>query len=60
MEELQTLKGRWIDANLFIDEYDKEYKVLAYKSFLREWEDKFPLECYIMLDGNIIRSLVEV
>lgn len=53
-----TLFGKWIKPSLFITDEGIEMKVYSYKYVIERI--KFPVDCFIQLDGNIVKNYVEI
>ena len=62
MEEkvFKTLKGTWISGNVFIDEENISHRVVPYSPLYNSLKDRFPIVCYILLFGNIVKDIVEI
>ena len=56
---MKTVKGTWVSFNLFITEDNERIEVYPYKKFAEQYQEKWPLDCYLLLDGDEIINLVE-
>lgn len=57
---MEALRGVWHKGNKFIKESGEEIKVYPYTPLLRQFYSKLPLECFILLDDETIKEVVEV
>jgi hypothetical protein len=56
---MRTVKGTWVSFNLFITEDNERIEVYPYKKFAEQYQRKWPLDCYLLLDNDEIINLVE-
>lgn len=53
-----TLLGTWLKPSVFITITGEQLDVYSYKKVIEKIS--FPIDCFIQLDGNIIKSFIEV
>jgi hypothetical protein len=56
---MECYRGIWISCNRFVTEYGTELRVVPFNQFVSRWESKFPLRCFILLEGNTVKDIVE-
>lgn len=57
---LQTKKGIWKSGNLFQDEDGNDIIVYPWSSILDKVWGRFPVECYLLLEDDIVKEFVEI
>jgi hypothetical protein len=55
---MTTLLGVWHSATVFIVNGER-ITVYTYQSLRRRVSDLFPFECFVSLEGNVIREYVK-
>lgn len=51
-----TLFGKWLKPSLFLTNEGKEMRIYSYGIVIEKIE--FPIDCFIQLDGNIVKNYV--
>jgi len=54
-----ALRGTWISGNRFIDEDGVEHLVVAFPQTIEDYYKRFPVQCFMLIQGNIVRQVVE-
>lgn len=49
---IQTLKGTWVNPNLFVDENGEVFEVYSFTYLLPRYKNKWPFECYVNIYHN--------
>ena len=52
-------RGVWVGCNKFITEYGTELRVVPFSQLINRYKDKLPLKCFMLLEGNTIKDIVE-
>ena len=52
-----TLFGKWLKPSLFITNEGTKMRIYAYQIVIEKIE--FPIDCFIQLDGNVVKNYVE-
>lgn len=56
---MRTVHGTWIKYNLFIDENGEKIEIYPYKITGDKYEKKFPLKCFMLIDGDEVIEVLE-
>lgn len=53
-----TLFGTWVKPSIFITEEKKQITVYTYREEIKKLS--FPIDCFIQLDGNVVKNYILV
>jgi hypothetical protein len=56
-KKFKTVKGIWVNVNLFITDSGKHLRVYPWGWIYKQYKDKFPFEAFINLRGDEIISV---
>lgn len=57
---MQTFLGTWESPTKFIKENGERITIYAFGLDLSRIKDLFPFDCFIQLEGNIVKNYLEV
>lgn len=60
MEQFVCYKGIWKSANEFIIDEGSSIKIAAFGQDLDYYRERFPIHCYVLMQGVFLKQLVEI
>lgn len=56
---ITTKFGTWINPTTFLDEGETQMRVYTYREVIKEIREFFPFDCFIQLEGNVVKNYVK-
>jgi len=54
-----AFRGTWVSSNKFIDENGVEHLVVAFPQTVEEYYKRFPIKCFMLVQGTTVKQVVE-
>ena len=57
---ITTKLGKWINPTTFLDEGKTKMTVYTYREVIKEIREFFPFDCFIQLEGHVVKNYVKI